>query len=93
MPVKARETIAVSADDVWGRFRWKLRPACSCGELARAVEAGLVFVSPRSAGIAGIETNIFYILPVGGDGFFALDEGMTINCCLWCGDRIVGIRT
>jgi len=89
----SRETIAVTAEDVWGQFNWKLRPICSCGELAKAVEAKLVFVSKQTRDVGGSKANTFYVLPVGGDGFFALDEGMTIHCCPWCGDQIIGLRT
>jgi hypothetical protein len=84
--------VAVSADDVWGSFTWKARPECHCGHLAQAVEAGLIFVSPTFAQDTDIESNLFYMLPVSGDGFFALDEGVSIACCPWCGDRIKGLR-
>jgi hypothetical protein len=36
---------------------------------------------------------LFYWLPVRGDGFFALHEGVAISCCPWCGDKIIGSRT
>ena len=91
--MRPRETISVSANDVWDQFSWKIRPVCRCGEIARAVEAKLVFVSPQVVENDRGATNVFYMLPVGGDGFFALDEGITIDCCPWCGDQIVGTRS
>lgn len=77
---------------MWGHFTWKQRPDCRCGELARAVEAEKVFVSRETVGEGATRSNRFYILPVSGDGFFAMDEGLTINCCPWCGDGIIGLR-
>ena len=85
--------VDVSAEDVWGQFEWALRPQCECGRLAAAVEAKLVFVSPLLVGEAPGRSNLFYLLPVGGDGFFALNEGVAISCCPWCGDKIIGRRT
>jgi len=87
-----RTWVPVSADDVWGRFDWVLRPQCRCGGIARAVEDGLVFVSEALVGEGESQSNRFYMLPVQGDGFFALNEGIAIACCPWCGDRIVGRR-
>ncbi|HEV7292931.1 MAG TPA: hypothetical protein VGN79_11480 [Devosia sp.] len=86
----ARSYVEVSADDVWGAFRWAERPQCSCGELARAVEEGLIFVSDQIIEVSGEKSNRFYLLPVQGDGFFALSEGVAIDCCPWCGDRVIG---
>ena len=85
--------IEVRADDVWGRFSWAQRPICSCGQLAQAVEEQLIFVSPELTGEGDQATNLFYLLPVSGDGFFALNEGLPISCCPWCGDRIIGRRS
>ena len=85
--------VDVSADDVWGNFTWAVRPECSCGQLATAVEAKLIFVSPQLVGEGDRASNLFYLLPVGGDGFFALDEGVAIRRCPWCGDEIIGRRT
>ena len=84
--------VEVSADDVWGCFGWALRPVCSCGHLPRAVEEQLIFVSPELVQDGERTSNLFYLLPVSGDGFFALNEGLAISCCPWCGDRIVGRR-
>ena len=83
--------VDVSAGDVWGSFSWAQRPDCSCGRLAAVVESKLIFVSTETIGAEGA-SNLFYLLPVGGDGFFALDEGIAISCCPWCGDKIVGRR-
>ena len=71
--------VEVSAGDVWGNFTWAVRPHCSCGQLADAVEAKLVFVSTKLLGEGDQKTNLFYLLPVGGDGFFALNEGIAIS--------------
>ncbi len=90
LPLSRR--IDVSADDVWGHFQWFQRPVCSCGQLAEAVEAGLIFVSPELVGEGEQRSNLFYLLPVSGDGFFALNEGVPIGCCPWCGDQIIGLR-
>lgn len=84
--------VEVSSNDVWGNFTWAQRPECSCGGLAHAVEEGIVFVSTESAGDGERSSNLFYILPVSGDGFFALNEGIAISCCPWCGDGIIGRR-
>jgi hypothetical protein len=85
--------IDVSADDVWGSFAWDVRPSCSCGQLAVAVENQIIFVSPQRVGEGEKASNLFYWLPVKGDGFFALNEGIAISCCPWCGDKIIGSRT
>ncbi|WP_172122590.1 MULTISPECIES: hypothetical protein [unclassified Devosia] len=84
--------VEVSADDVWGQFGWAERPVCSCGQLAQAVEDQLIFVSPELVGEGAQASNLFYLLPVSGDGFFALNEGVAIACCPWCGDPIRGRR-
>jgi hypothetical protein len=86
-------TVDVSADDVWGSFNWEVRPKCSCGQLAAAVEDKLIFVSPKVVGEGARTSNQFYLLPVRGDGFFALNEGVAISRCPWCGDEIIGRRT
>ena len=85
--------VDVSADDVWGSFDWEVRPRCSCGQLALAVENGIIFVSPQQFGQGEHASNMFYWLPVQGDGFFALNEGIAISYCPWCGDKIIGKRT
>jgi hypothetical protein len=90
--MKELQRVNVSASDVWGSFRWAERPVCSCGQLAAAVENKLVFVSTETVGEGERQGNLFYVLPVSGDGFFALDEGVAISCCPWCGDEIVGRR-
>jgi hypothetical protein len=85
-----RNYLTVSADDVWGNFSWALPPDCRCGQLRKAVEDGLIFVSDTVLEKGEGQTNQFYILPVQGDGFFALNEGVAISCCPWCGDAISG---
>lgn len=90
--MKELQRVNVRAGDVWGSFRWAERPVCSCGQLAAAVESKLVFVSAETVGEGVRRGNLFYVLPVSGDGFFALDEGIAISCCPWCGDEIVGRR-
>jgi hypothetical protein len=88
----AFQNVDVSSDDVWGSFTWAERPVCSCGRLAEAVEQKLVFVSTSLVGEGEQPGNLFYMLPVSGDGFFALNEGVAIFRCPWCGDPINGRR-
>ncbi len=90
--MKELRRVDVSAGDVWGSFIWAERPVCSCGQLVAAVENKLIFVSTEMVGEDETRSNLFYLLPVGGDGFFALNEGVAISCCPWCGDPIVGQR-
>ncbi|HEY8576955.1 MAG TPA: hypothetical protein VIL88_11515 [Devosia sp.] len=78
--------------DVWGSFTWAARPTCTRGRLAEAVEEKLIFVSTILIGEGAHVSNLFYVLPVSGDGFFALNEGIVIPCCPWCGDKISGRR-
>jgi hypothetical protein len=77
---------------VWGSFTWAIRPVCTCGRLADAVEQKLIFVSTTLVAEGEKASNLFYMLPVSGDGFFALHEGVAISCCPWCGDKINGRR-
>jgi hypothetical protein len=78
--------IRLKPDHVGGGFEWERAPHCSCGQLKKAVEDKFIFVS----NFTDQDSNLFYMLPVNADGTLVKNDGVTIACCPWCGDKIAG---
>ena len=74
------------ADHIGGNFEWEKPPKC-CGMLKDAVdEEKFIFVSNFTSN----DENVFYMMPVMSEGYFARNNGITISHCPWCGTKITG---
>jgi hypothetical protein len=84
---KSNNLLGMNEDHVGGHFKWDVEPNCQCGQLKAAVdEERFVFVS----NITDHGSNLFYIIPLTSDGTPARSDGIPIQHCPWCGDKIKG---
>ncbi|MFZ3078759.1 MAG: hypothetical protein WA109_03660 [Bellilinea sp.] len=86
MSTKSNNALGMNEDHVGGSFEWEVEPNCSCGMLKNAVEDKVVFVSNLVDG----GFNKFYIMPLAADGSLFRADGVVIENCPWCGDKILG---
>lgn len=78
--------ITQPADHIEGGFSWEIEPKCQCGQLQIAIKDHFIFVSNFTEG----GFNMFYMMPTCADGSFAKSDGVPIQHCPWCGDKIKG---
>jgi predicted RNA-binding Zn-ribbon protein involved in translation (DUF1610 family) len=87
MSTNSNNKLDLKENHVGGNFEWEVEPICSCGRLIKAVEEEkFMFVN----NLVQDGYNKFYIMPLSADGSLARSDGVAIENCPWCGDRILG---
>lgn len=81
--MNSNNKLGMNHDHVGGSFKWEIEPAC-CEMLKDSVAEQFVFVS----NFTDEQFNQFYMMPLMANGELFRSDGLPIQHCPWCGEKI-----